>query len=114
MISWTFEPLERGAEIEADWRQGSVGLLEFPGESTIEVVRRRPDLQGRYFHSVHMGHLGLFEIDPATATAMHWLLNDLQSLKWVTGVAQGTPRMTGRVLAIRTAALLAGFVMPPP
>ena len=113
MISWTFEPLAIGTEVEVDWRQGTLGYLQFPGDSTTAVVHRRSDLKGRYFHSVYHGNLGLFELDAATATAMHWLHSDLQSLRWVRGGPHQTPMQSTLELITRANVALNGLVLPP-
>jgi hypothetical protein len=112
-ISWTFEPLDQGASVEVEWTSGSVGWLEFPGASSAEVERRRPDLRGRYFHTVHSGDFSLFEIDAATQAAMHLLQFDLSSLRWTNGRAAGKPIVDAHVLSRQLMARILGVVIPP-
>ena len=113
VISWTFEPLEITADSEVVWRRGALGFLEFPGDSTADVIRRRPDLKGRYFHSVQGGPAGLFALDPATETAMDWLRDDLQALHWVSAGVNQSPAHSVPALVARANAVLQGVVLPP-
>jgi hypothetical protein len=77
------------------------------------VIRRRPDLKGRYFHSVQGGPAGLFALDPATETAMDWLRDDLQALHWVSAGVNQSPAHSVPALVARANAVLQGVVLPP-
>jgi hypothetical protein len=113
-VTWKFEPLPLGAEIEVIWQQGRVQTDLFPRDVRETVLRRRPDLEGRYQTSITFGNLALFELDPATGLAYGWLWEDLQEWNWSTGARKQLSSHDWATMARQSLQALLGIMVSQP
>ena len=113
-VTWRFEPLPLGSDVEVVWRQARAQGDPFPGNTRETILSQRPDLEGRYHASITEGHLDLFEMDPATGLAYGWLWDDLREWSWTCGARTRPASGDWVALSCQAVQVLVGLMKPSP